>query len=210
MVFEDLIKLTADLPCFSTRFLAAGRNLCQVRLQLARWVKSGKIIKIGKGLYTLAPIYRKVKPEPFCISANLKSHSYVSLQSALSWYGIIPEFVPAVTAVTTSRPQIIETPLGRFEYHYISKSFFWGYRQVQLSDNQTAFIAQPEKALLDLVYLTPGGEKMEFLEELRLQNLEKLDKNVLREFANKSQKPKLQRAAKNIESIIDEGEGIEL
>ena len=210
MRFDDLLKQVADLPCFSTSFLAAGENLPQVRLQLARWVKDGRLIKIHKGLYTLAPHYRKVKAESFYIANILKAHSYVSLQSALSWYGLIPEFVPGVTSVSTARPQSIETPLGRFEYRHISKGYFWGYQQVELSDKQAAFIALPEKAILDLVYLTPGGDKRKFLQELRLQNLEIINRDVLEESVKRTKKPKLRRALENIELIIREGKGIEL
>ena len=210
MKFDVLLKQAADLPCFSTRFLAAGKSLAQVRLQLARWVKDGRLIKIHTGLYTLAQHYRKVKAESFYIANVLKPHSYVSLQSALAWYGLIPEFVPVVTSVSTARPQSIETALGRFEYRHISKGYFWGYQQLELPDKQTAFVARPEKALLDLVYLTPGGDKREFLEELRLQNLETVNKEVLKKFVKKTKKPKLSRALENIESIIRKGEGVEL
>ena len=210
MKFEDLLNKVADLPCFTTRFLAAGKNLAQIRLQLSRWVKGGRLIKLHKGLYALAGPYRKIKPEPFCIANSLKSASYVSLQSALAWYGLIPEFVPVVTSVTTGRPQTIETPMGRFDFRHINKSFFWGYQQVELTAGQTVFIALPEKALLDLVYLTPGSDKEEFIEELRIQNLEQIDKAVLLEFAEKTKSPKLNRALQNIESIIDRGEGVEL
>ncbi len=210
MKFEDLLKKVGYLPCFSTRFLAAGESLSQVRLQLARWVKDGRLIKLHKGFYTLAEPYRKIKPEPFNIAISLKSPSYISLQSALSWHGLIPEFAPVTTSVTTGRPQVLQTPLGRFEYRHVNKDFFWGYQKVELPVKQETFVAIAEKALLDLVYLTPGGDKKEFLDELRLQNLDKLSKDILRQYAERSDSPKLRRAAMNIERIIDEDEGIEL
>jgi len=210
MKFEDLLKKVGDVPCFSTRFLAAGENLPQVRLQLVRWVKDGRLIKLHKGFYTFAEPYRKIKPELFSIANSLKSPSYVSLQSALSWHGLIPEFVPATTSITTARPQAIETPFGRFEYRHVSKDLFWGYQKIELSERQRAFVAFAEKALLDLVYLTPGGDQKEFLKELRLQNLDKLSKDTLRQYAEKSASPKLKRAVINIETIINEGEGVEL
>jgi predicted transcriptional regulator of viral defense system len=210
MRFVDLLNKVSDLPFFTTRFLAAGRNLAQIRLQLSRWVKNERLIKLHKGLYTLAEPYRKIKPEPFCIANGLKLASYVSLQSALAWYGLIPEFVPVVTSVTTGRPQLIETPMGRFDFRHINKNFFWGYQQVELTAGQTAFIARPEKAFLDLVYLTPGGDSEEFIEELRIQNIEQIDKAALREFAEKAQNPKFKRALQNIVRIINRGEGVEL
>jgi len=210
MKFVNLLEKVSVLPVFTVRFLAAGENLAQIRLQINRWVKDGKIIRLHKGLYTLAEPYRKVAPEPFCIANSLKQASYVSLHSALSWYAMIPEFVPAVTSITTGRPQTIETPLGRFEFRHVSKKYFWGYQQVELKFGQTAFIAHPEKALLDLIYLTPGGDEIEFIEELRLQNFEQINRAVLHEFVERFQSPKLNRALGNIERILDQGEGIEL
>ncbi|RKY05931.1 MAG: hypothetical protein DRP65_12450 [Planctomycetota bacterium] len=210
MKFVNLLEKVSVLPVFTVRFLSAGENLAQIRLQINRWVKDGKIIRLHKGLYTLAEPYRKVAPEPFSIANSLKQASYVSLHSALSWYAMIPEFVPAVTSITTGRPQTIETPLGRFEFRHVSKKYFWGYQQVELKFGQTAFIAHPEKALLDLIYLTGGGEKKAFIEELRLQNFEQINRVVLREFVERFQSPKLNRALDNIERILDQSEGIEL
>jgi len=210
MKFVDVLAKVSNLPVFTVRFLAAGENLAQIRLQINRWVRDGKIIRLHKGLYTLAEPYRKVSCEPFTIAGHLKRASYVSLHSALSWYGMIPEFVPVVTSITTGRPQNIETPLGRFEFRHVSKEYFWGYQQVGLKPGQTAFIAHPEKALLDLIYLTPGGDEIEFIRELRLQNFERINRETLRGFAERFQMPKLRRARNNIEKVLDEGEGIEL
>jgi len=210
MKFEELLKKAGDLACFVTGFASAGQNPAQVRVQLARWVQDGRVIKLHKGLYTLAEPYRKIKPELFSIANSLKRSSYVSLQSAMSWYGLIPEFVPVITSVTTGRPMVIETPLGRFEYRHINKDLFRGFKKVELSGRQEAFVASPEKAILDLVYLTGGGDKKEFLEGLRLQNIEAIDKDGLRQLAKDADSPKLERAVLNIESIIGEGEGVEL
>lgn len=210
MKFVNLLEKVSDLPIFTVRFLSAGENLPQIRLQINRWVNDGRIIRLHKGFYTLAEPYRKITTEPFCIANSLKQASYVSLHSALSWYAMIPEFVPAVTSITTGRPQTIETPLGRFEFRHVSKKYFWGYQQVELKFGQTAFIAYPEKALLDLVYLTPGGNKIEFIEGLRLQNFEQINRAVLHEFVERFQSPKLNRALDNIERILDQSEGIEL
>jgi predicted transcriptional regulator of viral defense system len=210
MKFEELIKKTANLPYFSTRFLAAGQNLAQVRVQLDRWEKGGRIFRLGKGLYTIAEPYSKIKPDNFQIANKLRTHSYVSLQSALSWYGMIPEFVPIITSVTTGRPGSIENALGSFEYRHIGHKLFFGYQNVELSSGQWAFVARPEKALLDLIHLTAGGETKEYLEELRLQNSEKLNNDILDEYAERSKSLKLKRAVLNIKEIIEMSQGIEL
>lgn len=210
MKFNELVKKVSTMPLFGVSFLSAGENPSQLRLQLNRWARDGKVIRIHKGLYTLAEPYRKVSSHPFCVANRLQEISYVSRHSALAWYGMIPEFVPVVTSVTLGRPRTLETPLGRFEFRHIDKKYFWGYRQIEVQSRQAAFVARPEKALLDLIYLTPGGDDAEFLEELRLQNFEQISRDVLDDFVKRFQSPKLRRAQQAIERILAEGEGIQL
>jgi predicted transcriptional regulator of viral defense system len=208
MKWEKLLRQVADEPVFRTGFLAgSGERLTTLRLQLSRWVKAGKLIQLTKGLYTLAEPYRRLTPHPFVLANAMKKASYVSLQSALGHFGMIPEHVPTVTSVTTQRPSRAETPLGRFLFRHIKKSWFSGYRQVDLGSGQKAFVATPEKALLDLVYLTPGADNHDFLAELRLQNLDRLDRDVLVQLAQTSRSPKLRHAVRLIEKLIDEEGG---
>jgi predicted transcriptional regulator of viral defense system len=205
MKWGELLRQVADEPVFRTGFLAgSGASLAALRLQLSRWVKTGKLIQLAKGLYTLAEPYRKRTPHPFVLANAMKKASYVSLQSALGYFGMIPEHVPTVTSVTTQRPARVETPLGRFLFRHIKKNWFKGYRQVDLGSSQKAFVATPEKALLDLVYLTPGADNQDFLAELRLQNLESLDRDALVQLARMSRSPKLRRAVKSLERLIEE------
>ena len=211
MKWEDLLFMVADEPVFRTGFLAAGEeSLVKVRLQLSRWVKAGKLTKLKKGLYTLAHPYRKVAPHPFLIANAMKKASYVSMQSALGYYGMIPEYVPVVTSVTTQRPEQMETSLGNFVFRHIKKSWFHSYRQIDLCSGQQVFIAVPEKALLDLVYLTPNADNYDFLTELRLQSLEQLNIGTILELADKSKSTKLYRTAKIIAKLADEETGEEL
>jgi len=207
MKWNELLEMVHREAVFSTGVLAAGQeSLAQVRLQLNRWVKDGKIIRLKRGLYTLAPLYRKVDTEPFVIANAMMAASYVSLQSALSYYNMIPEHVPAVTSVTTKRPEEIANPLGRFIFRHIRKKMFYGYVTVELS-GRDVFVATPEKALLDLVYLTPDADDERWLEQLRLQDTERLNIERLYEYARKSGKPKLYRVARKIESFVKRLEG---
>ncbi|MEA4906916.1 MAG: hypothetical protein VB089_04810 [Anaerolineaceae bacterium] len=115
-----------------------------------------RFLKAGfywRGLYSLASPYQKVTSHPFLSANHLLPGSYVSRQSALAYYGIIPELVPFTTSVTTGRPATYRTPLGQLDYHYIQTDWFRAYRMVDLGNERSAFIANPEKALLDLVYL---------------------------------------------------------
>jgi len=196
MDFKRLLEIVRDEPVFETGLLLAGPvNPADIRRQLSRWTKSGRILQLRRGLYALAPPYQKVAPEPFLVANQLVRASYVSCQSALSYYHLIPEYVPVVTSVTTLRPGRWDTPLGRFFYQHIKTDWLRGYRLLPLGGNQQAFVATPEKALLDLVYLWPGGDSPAYLGELRLQSLDTLNLEELRRLADLAESPKLRRAA---------------
>jgi len=130
--------------------------------------------------------------------------SYVSCQSALAHYGLIPEYVPTVVSVCASRPRRWDTPLGSFLFRHVRKDYLRDYRYLELGGRQGAFVATPEKALLDLIYLTPGGDSETYIGSLRLQNLEILDRQALKKAVAVFRKPKLMRAAKILESLISE------
>ena len=128
--------------------------------------------------------------------------SYVSCLSALAYYALIPEYVPSVVSVCTSRPRRWDTPLGTFFFRHLHRKYFFGYKRIELSGDQQTIIAKADKALLDLIYLTPGGDTEEYIHSLRLQNLEQLDLQSIERTAEKFKKPKLRRAAQRLNSIV--------
>ncbi len=199
MEFDRLLEIVGNEPVFRTGLLLAGDvDPVHVRRQLGRWVKAGKVYQLRRGVYSLAPPYQRTKPHPFLIANQLVRPSYVSLQSALAYYSLIPEYVPVTTSVTSARPQEIFTPLGDFQFRRVKKERFFGFSQENLGDGQSAYLAEVEKALLDLVYLRPGGEEVPYLSSLRLQNLEQINPQRLRDLAEKFNSPKIARAAENI------------
>jgi len=205
MEFSELVEIIQDEPVFDTGLLLAGdANPREIRRQLSRWRQTGKIYQLRRGLYCLAPPFQKVYPHPFLVANRILPASYISLQSALAYYGMIPEHVPVTTSVTTSRPAHWETPVGVFDFRHIQVDFFDGYRLIDLSEKQQAFIARPEKALLDQVYLEPGGDTLDYLAELRLSNLNQLDWQLLSRLAGKIEKPKLMRAVAVIQDLTSE------
>jgi len=137
------------------------------------------------------------------VANRLVPGSYVSLQSALGRYGLIPESVPVTTSVTVGRPGRWETPLGTFDYRHIRRELLSGFRRTPVASHQEALLATPEKALLDLIYLEPEGDSPEYLAELRLQNLDGIDPDELRRLARTSGKPKLRRAAERIAQLAE-------
>ena len=205
MKWEGLLNIVVNEPVFTSSLLMAGTvSSVDIRRQLSRWVRAGRIIPLRRGIYTLSPPYRKIEPQPFLLANSMKAASYVSLQSALAYYGMIPEYTPVTTSVTTGRPENIETQFGTFSFSHIKKSWFSGYQQAEVSPGQAAFLATPEKCLLDLVYLTPGADSLKYLRELRLQNLDRLDLHELLLIAQGSHRPKIIRAAERIRNLAVE------
>ncbi len=201
MEYNALLKLVDNDPIFESSLLMAGNvDPRAVRTQLSRWVSSGRIQQLRRGVYTIAPPYRKIQPHPFLTANYLRRASYVSLQSALAYYDLIPETVFQVTSVTTGRPERLQTPLGEFEYRHISTGLFFGYHMIE-TESQSILLAWPEKALLDLIYLQPRGESMDFLQGLRLQNMYQLDMDRLEFMVKKFHSTKMTSAVKNLSMI---------
>jgi predicted transcriptional regulator of viral defense system len=202
MEFDRLLEIIGDEPVFETALLLAGDvNPRYIRIQLARWTKGKRIVQLRRGLYAIAPPFQKNKPHPFLVANRLQRASYVSMQTALAFYGLIPETVNITVSVTTGRPERLETPVGIFEFHHIKTDLLYGYQMIDLG-GQHALVATPEKALLDLVYLQTGGETLSYIHELRLQNLEQLNSKLLNKQAEVFHSAKLHKAAEVIVDLI--------
>lgn len=122
----------------------------QITVHLSQLVRSGALKRIKRGMYTFA----HMQPDEFVLANSLYRPSYVSLESALNYYGIIPDIAVDVTSVSPTTTKQINTPLGHFLYSKISKKLFFGYRTVADSTNMSTYmIAESEKALVDYVYV---------------------------------------------------------
>jgi predicted transcriptional regulator of viral defense system len=203
MKFAELIEIVGDEPVFETGFLLAGDvDPRDVRRQLSRWTRAGRIYQLRRGLYALAPPFQKVKPHPFLVANRMMQPSYVSLQSALAYHGLILEHVPVTTSVTTMRTDRWDTSLGSYAFRHLKGDLFRDYRLVDVTPEQQAFVASPEKGLLDLIYLEPGSASPDYLLELRLQNLNQLHVDELQRQADRAESPKLRRAAANLARLV--------
>lgn len=205
MQFASLLAIVGDAPLFETGLLLAGDvDPGDVRRQLSRWVGSGRLYQLRRGLYALAPPHQKIRPHPFLVANRLVRGSYVSLQSALAHHGVIPEYVPVTTSVTTGRPERRETAFGSFEYHHTQPGLLTGYRLERFEEGQEALVATPGKALMDLVHLVPGADAKAYLSELRLQSLEKIDTAALLADPILNDRPKMRRALRHLAALSQE------
>jgi predicted transcriptional regulator of viral defense system len=202
MKFSDLLSTVGSQPLFETGILlTSGNDPNDVRRQLSRWVSAGKLRQLRRGLYMFEPLYQHVAPHPFLIANALAPGSYVSAQSALAYYGLIPEHAPRTVSVTLARTSEWD---GGFIHHHLAPHLFFGYQSVEIVSGQSVFLALPEKALLDLTHFTPNSDSQTYLSQLRLQNLDKLDLERLTNFAGRSGKPKWTRVANQIAKLASQ------
>ncbi|MBU1397778.1 MAG: type IV toxin-antitoxin system AbiEi family antitoxin domain-containing protein [Proteobacteria bacterium] len=136
-------------PFFSRNDLAlSGYNVLDYQLSL--WVKKGYLVRLKNGIYAFSREKEKLRGEG--IAFLLCQPSYLSLESALAWYGFIPEIVYAYTSVTARITRTFENACGRFIYRHVKSELFWGYVEMK-TDHGPYLLAEPEKALLDYLYL---------------------------------------------------------
>src|SRR5690606_23633208 len=130
-------------------------------------VKKGYLIRLRRGFFTFAE-YRS-KPDYALYFANrIYAPSYVSLHTALAFYGMIPEAVVQFTSVTSLKTAGFKNAFGEYAYHSVKSELMFGYELKPLQDKRTVQLASPEKALLDLLYLYPFYNTEEEMIHLRL------------------------------------------
>jgi predicted transcriptional regulator of viral defense system len=153
------------------------------RSKITNLLKSGQIIRVTKGLYVFGPKERRSLLNLESLANQIYGPSYVSLEYALAFYGLIPEYVAEVTCVTTKRQKKYETPIGRFSYTPIPVSLFsTGFTLCQITDYESALIATKEKALADLLYVRKLKIKtIADLQSLLFDNL-RLDEAEVKKF----------------------------
>lgn len=135
--------------------------------RLNEWQKKNYITKLIKGWYIFNDIYIN-ENSLFQISNSLRSPSYISLESALSFHHIIPEQSFTITAITTLKTIEYNTPKGIFSYKTIKPNLFFGYTIILQKKGRSVLIAEPEKALLDFLYLNFSLDNTDAIEALRL------------------------------------------
>ena len=145
-----------NTPIFSAKELVVifGSNRRAVNGFLSYNVKKGSIIRLKAGLFTLA----NIPVSDFVVANKLCFPSYISLDTALSYHGVIPETVYSITSVTSKTTKEFEALNKRFVYFKIKKEAFSGYEIVK-TENGVSYLASPEKAVADLLYLNYLGKR---------------------------------------------------
>ena len=199
MKYIDLINKITD-PIFSIQDLA----LTGIKIypyQLSAWSQKKYIQKLKNGLYVISERAKNLKMET--IAFNLYQPSYISLEWALFKYGLIPEIVFNPTSVTAKTTRTFKNNFGLFSYRHLKKELFFGYRKIS-ENGRIYLIAEPEKALLDYLYLnSPKIKTPEDIEELRFNEIEieKLDKTKLLKYAKIANSKNLEKLIHNTANV---------
>lgn len=153
--------------------------------------RDSKIIRLKKGLYVCNPEITGKTLSTELIANQLYTPSYVSMSSALRYYGLIPEAVYTVQSITVRYAKSFDTPLGRFEYTHITREAFpVGVTSIR-KEGYSFVMASPEKALCDLIANSPGvnlryiREAGEYLEEdIRMdsEDFRQMDRGIFEEY----------------------------
>lgn len=161
---------------------------------LIYWQKKGYILKLRSGHYIFADS-KVTEHGLFQIANYLYEPSYVSLESALSHYGLIPEGVYSIQSVSTRKTNQFQTPVGTFHYYKMKNTLFFGYRLISKGGDPPFRIASLEKAVLDFLYLRPDVNEYAALEALRWSRneLSALDTPTLEKYLSIFQSPTLQK-----------------
>jgi hypothetical protein len=189
MTFKEAVLEYAEEPLPRQIMMDLLKEYKRPNDKINELVKKGELTTVKKGLYVAGPRISITKPEPFLVANHLRGPSYLSLDAALSYWGLIPERVYEISSMTTKTSKSYKTPLGRFRYFHAPLPYYsFGIKSVELTPRQVVLIASPEKALCDKIITTSGillrssRQVLEYLiDDLRIDEemLRKLDTGAI-------------------------------
>jgi hypothetical protein len=178
MDFRKAVKEYAEAPISRHLILELLNGYQRPNDKISELIKGKELISLRRGLYVTGPKLDLPTPEPFLIANHLRGPSYISLESALSYWNMIPEKTYEISSVTIKTSKLYKTPVGRYSYQQLKAPYYaCGIKSIAYSPKQTILIASPEKALCDKVVLTSKinlrsiKQSREFLmEDLRIDS----------------------------------------
>ena len=174
-----------DLACFTTDQVFAWQPAFD-RNNLSRWTNKGLLVRLRQGYYTF-PEYKGMKDYALYFANRIYRPSYISLHTALSFYGMIPEAVIQITSVSPMKTAFFTNAFGEYSYKSIKQELMFGYDLKPMPGGRAVQLAFPAKALLDLLYLYPGYDSVKDFQDLRLDEdflNEDLDKEMLMKYTS--------------------------
>ena len=202
---KDVLDILGNIPVTKGTIASLYPDVAGSNQKVSSLERSGKLLRLKRGLYIVNPEWSGKSVSNELVANHLYTPSYVSMHTALRWYGLIPEFVHLIQSMTIKHSRMFENALGRFSYTCVGRDYFpIGLRQGE-TEGATFIIASPEKALCDLICSTSGvflryqKQALAFLEEdLRfdMDALSQFDAGILQQCADAGKK------TQSIETII--------
>lgn len=157
MSFRKIIKEYSEAPVSHYMVAEMLSKYNRVNDKISELLKNKELTALRRGLYVAGPETDLPTPNKFLIANHLRGPSYISLETALSYWQMIPEHVYEISSVTLKTTKTYTNAIGRFSYAYIAAPYYsFGIQSIQITAMQTALIASREKALCDKIILTAG------------------------------------------------------
>ena len=194
---RNILITLGNIPVTSSVITSIYPDVKTKFAKIAQLEKAGDIIRLRRNLFVVNPQETGKPLSSGLIANHLLSPSYVSMQTALRYYGLIPEEVYTIQSINFKAAKEYKTPIGNFCYYHISRDTYpIGITQIKEGDN-VYIMATPEKALCDLIANQPGinlrykKEALEFLEEnlrLDMDRFYQFNPNIFAEYAKTGKK----------------------
>lgn len=197
MNFLEFKDKMFSLACFNIHQVYAWKPDFD-RNNLTRWTKKGYLLRLRQGYFAFSE-YRNKADYAVYFANRMYRPSYISLHTALAFYGMIPEAVVQITSITSLKTASFMNDFGEYSYHNVKESLMFGYELKPIADNRTMQFATPEKALLDLLYLYPFYNNVQEMEALRLDEdylHHDLNRDLLHEYGSAFQSKALDSRVK--------------
>lgn len=181
--YKPKIDLPTDQPFDYQLAMDRLRDYRAPRDRLGHLCASGEVVRVRKGLYV--PGWRRGQEppvDPLVLSGLVYGPSYVSLETALSRHGLIPERVEEITCITSKRAKLFDTPTGRFRYEPVNERVFGLGIRLEQARGGSFFIAEPEKALCDRLAMISGLTAARDMREVLENDLRIEPDEVIRSF----------------------------
>jgi len=183
ILFNQFRRVLYVFPCFSLNDIYKHFSNFDNK-RLVEWQKKGYLKKVRNGFYTWDDFQDEII-NWWSISHKCYKPSYISLESALSFYGFIPEGVFSITGISTAKTFSFEHASLKFNYRHLKDQLFWGYEVFKASNGLPYCMATPEKAILDILYLNQSISTFVDFDEMRFNKDEinkKINKNTFKQY----------------------------
>ncbi len=161
------IKQLGNIPVDYALLRSVFSDYKSPRNKIANLETEGKLIRLKRGLYVVSPEESQKLLSTELIANHIYGPSYVSMESALKYYGLILESVRVLRSITIKRSRVFENSISRFEYINCSENYYSIGINQKIGNGYSFMIASPEKALCDLIAYTPEV-RPRFINALRI------------------------------------------